>query len=442
MLIAGCLALALSWVALWNGYPTFYPDSGTYLECGFLLETPVDRPITYGLFLWTTSVAGLSLWSTIVAQSVLLAVAAIAFVQLFLPKGWLLPILVTVLVSGVSFLSSQVMTDVFTSIMLMCMVLFGFSDRGRVRWLLLYTVCCAMHTSHLPVALLLFPLLLIAVRVSGAISMRAAWGKTWGLLAATVVAYLAINISVVKSMEAFYAAHLAETGDLQEYLLRRCPDANYDLCALKDPIPRSADVFLWDKRGVAHRYPDRDKMEADLGTIIGDMLGDDIARRRILRSTLHSAARQLGTFGISEGNVPFPAGSGVHARIMKYFPHELERFEGMRQNVPEVFLPVVGALNGFYRAAVIASMVILCVCMVLMVRIREWRFVACIAFVVAAYMVNCFVNAGLVVVANRFGAKLVWLAPLLATMGVCWLVARRTKGCLGSVTSHQRSVQR
>ena len=49
------LTTALLWVALWNGYPTFYPDSGTYLECGFLLETPVDRPITYGLFIVATS---------------------------------------------------------------------------------------------------------------------------------------------------------------------------------------------------------------------------------------------------------------------------------------------------------------------------------------------------------------------------------------------------
>ena len=418
------LTTALLWVALWNGYPTFYPDSGTYLECGFLLETPVDRPITYGLFIVATSLGGFSLWMTILAQAILLFVTTRAFVRLFQPSGWMVPVLIATITSGVSFLTSQVMSDVFTSIMILSMLLYGFSPKGRIGWLVLYTVCCAMHTSHLPVALLLYPVLLATMRLASVPTLRAAWMKTWGLLAATVVAYVALNISMVKSTEAFYAAHLAETGDLHEYLNRACPDANYDLCRIIDRIPQSADHFLWHEQGPMHWYPDRDRMKADLGSIIGDMLKDERSRRRILLSTLRSGTKQLSAFDAGEGNVPFPAGSGVHTRMERHFGRELSRFERMRQNDAIAFAKATNGLNAYYRVATIASLIVIGLCMMVMVRLREWRFVACVGFVAIAYVVNCFVNAGLVVVvvAHRFGAKLIWFAPLLAAIGVCWLV--------------------
>lgn len=419
------LVLAFLWVAFWNGYPTFYPDSGTYVECGFLLETPVDRPITYGLFLAATSLGGLTLWTTVVAQTLLLCFTTVAFVRLFLPNGWFLPVVVPVIVSGVSFLASQVMTDVFTSIMIMSMVLFALSKKHRIRWLAVYTVTCAMHTSHLPVALLLLPLLVVATRMIVADTWLSALKKTWGLLATTIVAYIALNISVVKSTEVFYAAHLAQTWDLNEFLHRKCPEANYELCALRDSLPQTADEFLWDEGGIAHSYPNRGRMKADLGKIIGDMLQDRISQERICQSTLRYGTKQLTTFDAGEGNTRFPPSSSLHRRMERYFGHELGQFEGMRQNEPDSLGPSLYTLNQFYRTATYASLLVLCCCLVLMIRAGERRFVICTLFVIAAYVLNCFVNAGLVVVASRFGAKLIWLFPFLAAISIVWLVANR-----------------
>ncbi len=419
------LALTLLWVAFWNGYPTFYPDSGTYVECGFLLETPVDRPITYGLFLAATSLGGLTLWATVFTQTLLLCITTVAFVRLFVLKGWFLPVLISAVVSGVSFLASQVMTDVFTSIMIMSMVLFTLSEKHRIRWLIVFTVTCAMHTSHLPVALLLLPLLAILTRLTVAAGWGATWKKTWGLLAATVVAYVALNISVVKSTEVFYSAHLAQTRDLNEFLHRKCPEANYELCALRDSLPQTADEFLWDEGGIAHSYPNRDRMKADLGNIIGDMLRDRISQERIIRSPLRYGTEQLTTFDAGEGNTRFPPGSSLHKRIARYFWHELGQFEGMRQNEPASLGTSLSVLNRFYRMATYFSVFVLCCTLVLMFRSEERRFVTCTVFVLAAYVINCFVNAGLVVVASRFGAKLIWLFPLLAAISIVWLVVNR-----------------
>ena len=65
--------LALLIAALWNGYPLVYSDTSAYLASGFLLETPIDRPITYGLFMRVCSLNGFSLGLVVLAQAMLLA---------------------------------------------------------------------------------------------------------------------------------------------------------------------------------------------------------------------------------------------------------------------------------------------------------------------------------------------------------------------------------
>ncbi|MFK8101257.1 MAG: hypothetical protein AB8G15_01985, partial [Saprospiraceae bacterium] len=53
--------IILLFVAFYNGYPLVYSDTGTYIQSGFELFVPVDRPLTYGLFLRYTSL-GISPW--------------------------------------------------------------------------------------------------------------------------------------------------------------------------------------------------------------------------------------------------------------------------------------------------------------------------------------------------------------------------------------------
>lgn len=418
------LALPFMWVAFWNGFPTVYPDSATYMECGFLLETPVDRPITYGLFIALTSFFGTSLWLTVFAQCLLLAVTTRAFVRLFLPRLWLLPTLFVALLSSVSFLSSQVMTDIFTSIMVMSAILFALSERRRFVWLVCFVVCCAMHASHLPLVLLLYPFLAAAVAFISRTSFGAAWKRTSWILLGTGIAYIALNISMVKSGQAFYAAHLAETGDLQEYLSRACPTRGYDLCHFPGSIPESAEFFLWNENSVTRKYNSREHMKTDLGRIIQDMLWDPRSRTRVIKSTLKFGWSQLGMFAIGEGNVPYPPGSAVHDRVLRFFANDRLLFEGMRQNTPNRFNPLVSSLNWWYTILAVVAAMICCMSTLAAFRLRAGLVAFGIQLVLVAYAINCYTNAGLVLVANRFGAKLVWLLPLMAAIGLCWIFTR------------------
>ena len=60
--IISCLA------AFYNQFPLVYPDTGTYINSGFMGEVPQDRPIFYGLFLRHISLHH-SLWFVILAQA-------------------------------------------------------------------------------------------------------------------------------------------------------------------------------------------------------------------------------------------------------------------------------------------------------------------------------------------------------------------------------------
>jgi hypothetical protein len=60
----------LLWVAFFNGYPVFYPDSGQYLWVSFDLQPPIYRTISYSIFIRLVSF-GTSPWLVVIAQSLI-----------------------------------------------------------------------------------------------------------------------------------------------------------------------------------------------------------------------------------------------------------------------------------------------------------------------------------------------------------------------------------
>src|SRR5688572_24330600 len=157
-------ALFLMSAAFYNGFPIVYSDTSTYLASGFEIETPVDRPITYGLFIRAASLNGFSLWLVIFFQTLILSYLIFQVCKLifgekrFLSFGLITLLLLSVL-TGVSWTTSQVMPDIFTPVALLCMLLVLFGKHKKFASILLYSVfflSVAMHMSHL----ILFSLLL------------------------------------------------------------------------------------------------------------------------------------------------------------------------------------------------------------------------------------------------------------------------------------------
>ena len=111
--------------ALINGYPMIYSDTSTYLASGFEMQPPMDRPMTYGLFIRLFSLNGLSLWPVIIMQCFLLVWLIYQLVGAVLEENHkfralvFLAVTVVASFSGAGWASCYLIPDIFTPIMLL-----------------------------------------------------------------------------------------------------------------------------------------------------------------------------------------------------------------------------------------------------------------------------------------------------------------------------------
>src|SRR5690606_34892748 len=123
-------ALILMYAGFYNGYPLVTSDTGTYLNSGFNLTVPDDRPITYGLFIRFVSM-GFSLWLPIFLQNALVSFVIVEFIRFSgaeIKKHFYIPIFLFLsYLSGISWFSSQIMPDIFSAVSILVLPVLLFS---------------------------------------------------------------------------------------------------------------------------------------------------------------------------------------------------------------------------------------------------------------------------------------------------------------------------
>lgn len=250
LVLAGGLILCAP--AFYNGFPILTSDSGTYINCGFTSELPVDRPIAYGIFLRHISLA-VSLWIPLLVQAILTSLVIFSSLQnLFprpLPKVLFLPALA--LLSAVSALAldaSQLMTDGFAPLipLLACLILFA---PGLARWKQLAYACLlvfilATHLSHLisfaaMTGVFIFIAFLLRKRDKRNLLRKSFRIAT--IIPFTLVFILLINRVSGKEWEispkgrpVFMMGKLFSSGLMQDFLSENCESKNYAICRYKD----------------------------------------------------------------------------------------------------------------------------------------------------------------------------------------------------------------
>ncbi len=161
-------ALLLLWPAALNGYPLVFSDTGTYLSQAIQHYLGWDRPIFYSLFLLPLHLT-LTTWPAIAAQALLVAHTLHLLRRALLPAvstWWLVPLLAALsLATPLPWLASQLMPDLFTGLLVVALGLLVFAptslSRGEQLWLIGFSAfMIAVHQSHVPLVLLLAPLLL------------------------------------------------------------------------------------------------------------------------------------------------------------------------------------------------------------------------------------------------------------------------------------------
>jgi hypothetical protein len=437
-------ALCLSGAALYNGYPLVYADTSTYIESGFTLEAPFDRPIFYGLFLRAFSLNGISLWTVVLAQSLIFASVFFLCIKSFTgtkkpAEMSFLLLLILSLFTGLSWVSSHLLPDMFTPVCLMCMILLVFAQGLQKGWIIFLYVallfCTACHISHVVINILFAAALLIIAffrkRRGRALPLK--YIHLAGIFLISFGAVLTMGSSISKSRHVFIMGHLLETGILDVYLDEHCATRHYKLCECRDQLPNDAASFMWNTHG--------DSTLIKTGGWKGsqqeysEIINGTITRPKYLG--MHALAfakyslKQLVMFRVGEGDGAYAKGTALHERIGKYVPYELREYSFSHQGMNYLAeMPMVNFVNSIFTGI---SFIVLVAWLIFFFRHSNTSQLLRIFIVslLLGYVINCSVCATLSTVTNRYGCRESWFIPL-AAMLIVWSFYRNRKNAAGS----------
>ena len=167
--------------AFYNGFPLVTSDSGTYIYSGFKQYVPSDRPFVYGFFIRHSSLKS-SFWFTILAQGIIMSFLLWQVLNRFTGKrsgmvGKFILFILVAAFSSVSWVTSELMPDMFSAAGILAFLLLLQRDSGKANTLfnaLIIVLACLVHNSHLllfSILSLVLPAYLLLIRSVGSPQM-------------------------------------------------------------------------------------------------------------------------------------------------------------------------------------------------------------------------------------------------------------------------------
>ena len=431
----------LLWVAIYNGFPIVYSDTSTYLASGFEFETPADRPITYGLFIFISSLGGQTLWLTTFLQSLIISYVIYLIIKYF--TNVKVPSLFTVVfilllsfVSSLPWISGMLLADIFTPITILSLLLLifvqHFTKAERILLYFIFFLSNAMHMSHLLInAFLIITILFVSyIRVLRPFFVSVSKKQLYLLLFLTLSAIAIMSSAMSKSKHIFYMGRMVENGILKKYLDETCVTKNYQLCAYKDSLPATADRFLWDfENSPVYKLGGWKTTKKEFNEIISATFSESKYLKLHVSAALKNSVQQLSTFDLGEGNIAFGKGTVLEDRIGIFIPNDAIRYNNSRQTKNELSL-----FNDFNlsQKLVVSSSLFLLLFVMIVNPIRKKiapLLVLLIVFTLIGVLYNDVVCASLSTVANRFAVRVVWMLPFLVFLVVLnyWKVVSEEK---------------
>ena len=407
--------------AIWNHYPLVNPDVATYLASGFKPETPMDRPITYGLLLRLFSFNGCSLWPVVFIQGYMVAWLVFKTIQRCCgTASYLLKALIAViflsLCTSLSWLVSQVQPDMYTAVALLCIALLligGQSKANGVILHILFFISVAVHLSHPLLFVGVLVVLLLVKRTFTDNADRMKTNKKIALLTGlSLAAILIMGPALSKSKHVFFVGSLLEKGVLKTYLDDNCAAKNYKICAYKDVLPLKADAFWWDDNSPLYKMGTWKSVKPEFNDIIHDIM----TTPKYLGLYLNAAARQAGqqavTFNIGDGNTDFPKGTNLNGRIAEYLPREINSFDNDVQNKGPIW-DALAIPNRIFVVVVLLSLLTIAVASM------QWKGLQkeaklLVLICITGVIFNILDCAAFSILNGRYGCKMIWLLPFCA----------------------------
>ncbi len=422
--------LLLTWPAwLLNGYPLLFSDTGAFLHQTLGPLMIWDKPWVYGpmlaLFHWQ-----LSLWPPALAQGValswLLWLSQRAVRGSVTPRGHLLLVAGVAALTAAPWVAALLMPDILAPMVVLALWLLAGPTLSRAEAVgigVLATLGIAAHLSHLPLALALVALLWV---------LRRGQPQRWRPalpLAAGVALLLATNLAGHGRLalspygDSFLLARLQADGPAARTIKAECPEAGWYLCAFAWRLPMNSDSFLWAPDSPVNR--DAEGQDRFLGGALlapeaGAIIAETLLREPfgVAGAMLGNAWRQLFMARVGDTLGADHLGANVAPRLRQGFPAwEVAAFAGAPQAndllpglaagwlLPHRLVLVLGglgALLAWRRAAAWGD--------------RER--LALVLCVLVGVTVNAAATGALSGPHHRYQARIAWLLPLAAVLGM------------------------
>jgi hypothetical protein len=423
-LFIGALAVCgLISVALYNGYPTVFSDSGGYLLTGkFFVALPPFRAPGYAVFTFLTSL-GISAWYIVAAQAAMV-VYVLYEACIFLVDGdrkfadlcFLASACALVALTSLPWLVSLVMPDVFAAVLFLCAFLLAFGGElslaRRITLAAIFAVSAAAHSSLVPIAILFVAAVLILRRLgnSPVLEFPARSVLGWLLVPILVAGFLTAELNremglgfvTSPSRNAFLLARLFGDGLASDFLHDNCPQSGFISCRYLSHLPTSQEHFLfWDPLYPELRNGHQDEMEKIVrGTILAYPMRFAIssAKETLLQLTTLRTGDEIRSFGAREWN------GGVIPRV---FPGDWQAFVNSREYHDHLTL-LANAAAVLDTAVFWAS---LAICL-LMAGTGRFERVNLFFYSALAYLaINAAICATFAGVYDRYQSRVAWMIP-------------------------------
>jgi hypothetical protein len=405
--------------ALWNGYPLLQYDTGGYLARWYEGYLVPSRSTAFGLYLHFGEES--HFWINLGVQ----ALATLWILQLTLrvfrmarPSRLMAVSVILILTTALPWLASMLLTDIFAGLSVLSLfILVLHGDRtSTVEKCLLFAFtafAAATHSATLAV--------LLGLCCSGWIA------RPWlgdriavsGLLQAslTVIAGALMLLSANFALSGQFAwtpggygvafGRMMQDGIVARYLEDHCPEQRLKLCPYRNELPPTADDFLW-----GHSMFDK------LGRFEG--LNDEmgfIVQRSLVEHPLWQAeaaivatAQQLVDVATGEGSDNWIAHTwGI---IERFMPTQVVAMRAAHQQHGDLHFT---AINWIHVPVALVSMLLIVVVLATAIRRRRLDDLALLAATVSlALLGNAFVCGAISGPHDRYGARMVWIATLVA----------------------------
>jgi len=438
--ICGTAGYLLLWIAIFNGYPTVYDDTGEYLSISFTPWQSPYRSIIYSLFIRLAS-WGISPWLIVLAQCTMTIYVLRAVFEYILQKPATVKTERYIFLGLVVFLAfttslpwfvSQIMPDVFSGLGFLCAFLLMYDPTLTIERTVLLSLALGISAgSHLSNFLSLGALLSAVLLFRAFHRLKLLWpaSSTRKIAAFVLLPILAsaglvilsnhhrgYGVTLSAGTPLFLFNRLLESRLADGYLEEECKVEQLTPCKYLQDLPRL--TFLWGPHPLLKEMGGwlggrREASKIVTGTI----------RRypvRFMVECVKQMIRQFVTFRPGVDNYAYNVGPTVEA-MDRLYPGDIEKFRLTRQWSGQL-KSIAERISSYYEFAFWTS---LAACVVLLVRRHSQSGPANPLFFLSLIflLANALVTASVSIVSDRYQSRVCWLLSLCCAAYVIPLIS-------------------